>query len=68
LCKELQVEAGEAPFFLATRTGGKLFHTSRMTISRWLFLLEKDDIIDIVAKGGTAENLRKATRFRYIGD
>lgn len=68
LCKELQIEAGNAPFFLATRTGGKLFNVKPITISRWLFLLEKDKIIRTVAKGGTSENPRKASRFRYIAE
>jgi hypothetical protein len=67
-CKELQIEAGSAPFFLATRTGGKLFNVKAMTMSRWLFLLEEDNIIKTVEKGGTSKNPRKATRFRYVAE
>jgi hypothetical protein len=68
LCRELQRAAGNNPFFLATRTAGKLLKISPMQASRWLYLLETDNILKVVVKGGTAENPRKATRFRYIAN
>jgi len=68
LCRELQREAGQNPFFLSVRTAGKLFNVAPMTASRWLFLLEADGILKVVAKGGTAETVRQATRFRYIAN
>jgi hypothetical protein len=67
LCRELQRAAGENPFYLAARTAGRLLGVSHMQASRWLFLLESDEILKVVCKGGTAEAARKATRFRYIG-
>lgn len=68
LCRELQRAAGENPFYLAARTAGRLLDVSHMQASRWLFLLESDEILKVVCKGGTAEAARKATRFRYIGN
>ena len=68
LCRELQRAAGSNPFFLATRTAGKLLKINPMQASRWFFLLETDGILKVVVKGGTAENPRKATRFRYIAN
>ena len=68
LCRELQRAAGENPFFLTVRTAGRLLDVAPMTISRWLFLLETDELIQTIEKGGTKENPRKATRFRYIAN
>ncbi|MFH1613803.1 MAG: bifunctional DNA primase/polymerase [Planctomycetota bacterium] len=68
LCRELQRAAGRNPFFLRVRTGASLLSVTPMTISRWLFLLESDGILRTVEKGGTRENPRKATLFRYIAD
>ena len=66
ICRELQGINGQG-FYLATRTAGKLLGVSHTQISRWLFLLEHDRLIETVEKGGTTKNPRKATRFRYIG-
>ncbi|KKK53033.1 hypothetical protein LCGC14_3098850, partial [marine sediment metagenome] len=66
ICRELHGINGQK-FYLATRTAGKLLGVSHTMISRWLFLLEHDRLIETVVKGGTSENPRKATRFRYIG-
>jgi len=67
LCRELQASVGDVPFFLASRTAGRLFGVNHSTVSRWLFLLEADGWIKTIVKGGTPENPRKATRFRYTG-
>ena len=68
LCRELQRAKGEQPFYLGCRTAGKLFSVTHAEAARWLFVLESDGILRVVAKGGTHENPRKATRFRYLGD
>ena len=68
LCRELQRAAGDSPFFLSVRTAAKLLDISPLTAGRWFFLLENDGILTVVCKGGTAENPRKATRFRYIAN
>jgi hypothetical protein len=68
LCRELQRAEGKGPIYLGCRTAGKLFSVSHTEANRWLFLLVSDEILQVVAKGGTPENPRKATRFRYMGD
>ncbi|MDP6546307.1 MAG: hypothetical protein QGH60_20195 [Phycisphaerae bacterium] len=67
LCRELQLLIGNDPFFLSTRTAGRLLGVDHTTAWRWLFLLETDGWIKTVEKGGTAKNPRKATRYRYVG-
>lgn len=67
VCRELGKLRDNGEFYIATRTAGKLLGVSHTQISRWLFLLEHDGIIQTLTKGGTAEAPRKATRFRYIG-
>lgn len=68
LCRELQHEAKENPFYLSVRTTGNLLGASPMQASRWLFLLVSDGLLKIVEKGGTKNTVRKATRFKYIAD
>ncbi len=67
VCRELQQAHGDSPFYLSARTGADMLGVSPMSISRWLFLLEQDRWIGTVQKGGTKENPRKATRFKYVG-
>ena len=67
LCFGLQAIMGDQPFFLSTRTAGRLLSVPHMKAWRWLFLLEQDKWIETVAKGGTKESPYKATRFRYLG-
>jgi len=67
LCRELQTAAGDGPFFLGTRTAGRLLGVDHWKAWRWLFLLQTEGVIREVTKGGTAENPRKASRYRYIG-
>ncbi len=68
LCRELQRATGGQPFYLSCRVAGRLLSVSHTEAGRWLFLLESDGILRVVAKGGTHENPRNATRFRYLGD
>ena len=68
LCRELQSEAKGNPFYLSVRIAGRLLDVSPMHAGRWLFLLVSDGILKVVAKGGTAKTVRKATRFRYIAN
>lgn len=66
LCRELQRTAGEQVFYLSCRMVGRLFSVSHTEAARWLFLLQSDGVLEVVAKGGTHENPRRATRFRYL--
>jgi len=68
LCRELQKVADKDPFFLSARKAGELLEVKPMTAWRWLFLLEQEGIVKTVCKGGTAENPRKASRYRYIAE
>ena len=63
LCRGLQGIMGDKPFWLATRTAGRVLSVDHMTAWRWLFLLEQDGWIKTVTKG----DQHKATRFRYLG-
>jgi hypothetical protein len=65
-CRELQREAGSAPFFLSVRTAGEHLGVDFKTAWRWLKTLEEYyRLLKIEAPGD--RRLRKATRFRYLG-
>ncbi|MBA7677131.1 hypothetical protein ES703_85379 [subsurface metagenome] len=65
-CKELQLEAGEKPFFLSARMAGKLFKVVPMTAWRWLYVLVQDEILKVFRKGRITKAGPKATRYRYV--
>jgi hypothetical protein len=66
LCRELQQEVGDEPFFLATTTIEKLFGLNRMRAWRWLQGLVRDGVLECVDRGNSEE--RRPGRFRYLGD
>jgi len=68
LCRELQRAAGDGPIFLSCRKAGELLGLSPAQAGRWLWLLNHDDILRTLEKGGQAGTPRRATRFRYLGD
>ena len=65
LCKELQRNAGDKPFFLAVRTAGELLGVSAWQASRWLKLLVIDGILVRVRRG---RHGRKASEYRYVAE
>ena len=67
LCRELQAITQDKPFWLSTRTAGRLLGIPHTKAWRWLYLLDQEGWIKTVEKGGTPENRYRATRFRYIG-
>jgi hypothetical protein len=67
LCRELQQAAGNDPFYLSVRTAGRLLNVTPMTANRWLFLLLSDGVLKLISKGGTADTVRQASRYRYVG-
>ncbi len=67
-CKELQGRAGNGSFFLSARTAGKFLDIKPMTAYRWLFLLERDEVVEVVEKGKMTRAGGVATRFRYIAN
>ena len=64
LCRELQAEAGNKPFYLSCATAGRLLAVDATTAWRYLWLLQHDRIIEVVEKGHQG----RATRFKYAGD
>jgi len=65
LCRELQAEAGEAPFFLACRPAEKLLGVSWKTVTRWLILFCADELLRLVEKGSRTKG--RASRYRHLG-
>ena len=66
LCRELQRASGSEPFYLATRTAGRLLNVDHVTAWRWMFLPAHDGVVEEVEKGDRAK--RRASRYRYRGD
>jgi hypothetical protein len=66
LCRELQRASGTAPFYLSTRTVGRLLHIHHATASHWLRGLRHDGIIEEVERGSRAKH--RASRYRYLGN
>lgn len=66
LCRELQRATGDGPFFLSCWTAARLLGVAHMTAWRWLCGLTADGVLVVVEKGGRANAMGKATRFRYI--
>jgi hypothetical protein len=65
LCRELQRASGTGPFYLSSRTAGRLLDVDHTTAWRWLWLLEQDGVLAVVEKGSRQSG--RATRFRYRG-
>jgi len=67
VCRELQREVGDKPFFLATSTVQSLLgFEDRMAASRMLRGLCVDGVLRLVERGGPKG--RQASSFRYLGD
>lgn len=62
LCRELQQSAGDAPFYLDCRTGGRLLGVDHTTVNRWLFLLTTEGLLHVAERGSRG----KATRYFYL--
>jgi hypothetical protein len=66
LCRALQREAGDGPFFLSTRQVAEVLKVSAMHGGRWLRKLCDDGLLEQVTKGRLKEH--QASEFRYLGD
>ncbi len=64
-CRELQRYAGSEPFYLACRTAGEQLGVDHVTASRWLKVLIRDEVLELVEKGTNAKH--KASTYRYRG-
>ena len=67
VCRELQRDAGDQPFFLACRTAGGLLGVDPTTASRWLNLLVQEGVLERLDHGPVGSRDR-AFRYRYCGD
>lgn len=66
VCRELQRAAGEGPFYLSSRTAGRLLGVDHTTAHRWLHGLKNMGILALVEAGSQNPKDRKASRFRYL--
>ncbi len=65
-CHQLQEDAGDKPFFLDCRAAEKHLAVPKMTIWRWLQLLQTERIIKLVQRGSAAKH--RVSLYRYIAD
>lgn len=68
LCRELQRNTGDQPFFLSCRTAGKLLHVDHIKVWRWLSGLKLDGVLQEVSRGDGKKKGGgyRATRFFYV--
>jgi len=64
ICRELQVEAGNKPFFLAGRSVEKLSIMDHVSAARRLGMLCADGVLQLVKQGSGA----RASRYRFVAD
>jgi len=68
ICRELQLMAGDRPFFISCRNAAALVgQISHKTASKWLvgFRRMSNPLLEVINRGGPHNN--KATRYRYLG-
>ncbi|MBB6428851.1 bifunctional DNA primase/polymerase [Algisphaera agarilytica] len=63
ICRELQRQAGDEPFYLACRTAAQAISINHNSASRLLKMFTADGLLELVAKNTT----HRATRYRYLG-
>ena len=81
LCRELQLVAGDKPFFLSCRSAAKLMDVHYTTVSQWLRAFQTLGILKLVERGKLGSSKEKgvqdptadkhenrASRYRYIAD
>src|SRR6516225_5233208 len=51
LCRELQHQSGNKPFFLAGRSAAKALDKPHETVASWLRVLRKLEVIKLVSQG-----------------
>lgn len=63
LCRQLQEEVGDAPFFLSTHHAAEMLGVPAMKVWRWRNCLCRDEVLVLVTKS----NRRQASEYRCIG-
>lgn len=64
LCWQLQLRQGDQPFFLDSRTAGRLLGVEHTVAWRWLRGLVSADVLELVESGGRG----RANKYRYLRD
>ena len=64
LCRELQVRAGDKPFWLACRPAASVLKTSPCSANRWLWKLMHGKVLERITEGSRG----RAAEYRYHGD
>ena len=62
LCRELQHEAGDKPFFLSSHQAAEMLGKHPKVVWQWLRLLCLIGVLEVVKVG----NRRRATEYRYL--
>jgi hypothetical protein len=62
LCHQLQLRAGDAPFFLSCRSVEGVLGMHYVTASRWLKQFGRDEVLTLVKES----ECRKANEYRFI--
>lgn len=62
ICKQLQRNAGDNPFFISSRQAGELIGLHFTDASKVLYALVADDVLQLVKRGAGTQ----ASRYRYI--
>ena len=65
VCRGLQQEQGDDPFFLSVRSVAEIGEITPIQASRWLRGLVRDGVLERVSKGDYATH--QASQYRYIG-
>lgn len=68
VCRELQENTGDAPFFLGCRTAGRLIGVDHVTAWRWLDLMHCAGLLTLVELGRKCGGRNIASRYYYVGD
>jgi hypothetical protein len=64
LCRELQLRAGDQPFWLACRPAAAVLTSTPTTVNRWLWKLIHSHVIELITPGTRG----RAAEYRYLGD
>ena len=62
ICKQLQRNAGEDPFFISSRQAGDLVNLHFTDASKVLYALVADGVLELVKRGAG----NQASRYRYV--
>lgn len=64
LCRQLQIRQGDQPFYLDSRTAGRLLGVEHTVAWRWLRGLVSAGVLELVRSGGRG----RANKYRYLKD